>query len=282
MHDDRCKKKLLTILRPEQNERREVRSCSQTSQWRHHGHSVKTNGGPSDKGRENGIMGIIIIIISLLASKKTVRVRVCVYVHWTRYDSMTHINVLYVHKKRIVQRTVRLCTPGCCDRRVNGPGGHDRNRSLLVFSLRLIFPSSRGQNEDASTHGRGGTVYVFSPSPSLSRRLFSYFLSARGKNKVSPPGTRGQRKTGCRRGRVIFYNDVLMAEGRLSSAACPRARCVNTHEKSGLSLVHARLCESFGNICTEFLGDVYYPPRASLSPGHRRRRRIIPQRGPRT
>jgi len=80
---------------------------------------------------------------------------------------------------------------------------------------------------------------------------------------VSPSGNGPARDTVWAQ-RVIFYNDVLMAEGRLSSATHPhiiRQWCVNTHEILGLSHVCVCVCvwafvrnELFRNICMEFHG----------------------------
>lgn len=95
------------------------------------------------------------------------------------------------------------------------PGQYDRNRSSFLLWLSFFFCTDKTKK----------LYYVRILFPS-----YPIFFSRSWHMEVSPLGTE--------RTEVIFYNDVLMAEGRLSSATYTRTRrCVNTHEISGLSRV---------------------------------------------
>lgn len=82
------------------------------------------------------------------------------------------------------------------------------------------------------------TSYVYTNVTSFSFPIF--FPCAGNKVRASPgeekKNERERKKKTPKRG-IIFYNDVLMAEGRLSSATYPRTpECVNTRRMSaGLS-----------------------------------------------
>lgn len=103
--------------------------------------------------------------------------------------SATHVILwTYVHTNRIVQRTVRLRTPGC-EWRVNGPGGLDWNRFFLVLFLSLSPPATL---IFLSSCDADGTKTLRGTVGRRSYNVFSLFLPCAffplAGNKVGPPG----------------------------------------------------------------------------------------------